>query len=432
MNKLTYNYFIKIIIEMINEKQINIIDSGLFLYVYTTIIHDILSIYCLNIKSINSEIIKMKYPWYKLLLFNSKLYDVIIIYSNIELLKLINNDIDSNLINNHLKFGIPELLISNDYYDFNLEYNKKIFEEIKININKMYNEYSIKNILTKIDNYDIYFSDNLIYKILLKIDLIDWVKNYSSDKYNKMNKINEMIEIINLSQNLNYEQKILSNFWICILNRIGIFGFWNYVLSVNINNINNSIMQVDLFYKLNLLFYNGIYIINELKNNNNSISPYDILKVDVLNFNNNSIWFIENNIIIKNISEFEFPSEINLLSTIASKFLSKFIGKQKNIIISVKDLELIYENSKLYPDFIDINSFPILVPDEKMFKNNNDLFSYKNNKPIIINFTEFNDISESLSKTYLYLIQSYLTTNLISKEIGVIIFDQLDKLIDNN
>ncbi len=417
---------------MINEKQINIIDSGLFLYVYTTIIHDILSIYCLNIKSINSEIIKMKYPWYKLLLFNSKLYDVIIIYSNIELLKLINNDIDSNLINNHLKFGIPELLISNDYYDFNLEYNKKIFEEIKININKMYNEYSIKNILTKIDNYDIYFSDNLIYKILLKIDLIDWVKNYSSDKYNKMNKINEMIEIINLSQNLNYEQKILSNFWICILNRIGIFGFWNYVLSVNINNINNSIMQVDLFYKLNLLFYNGIYIINELKNNNNSISPYDILKVDVLNFNNNSIWFIENNIIIKNISEFEFPSEINLLSTIASKFLSKFIGKQKNIIISVKDLELIYENSKLYPDFIDINSFPILVPDEKMFKNNNDLFSYKNNKPIIINFTEFNDISESLSKTYLYLIQSYLTTNLISKEIGVIIFDQLDKLIDNN
>ena len=417
---------------MINEKQINIIDSGLFLYVYTTIIHDILSIFCLNIKSINSEIIKMKYPWYKLLLFNSKLYDVIIIYSNIELLKLINNDIDSNLINNHLKFDIPELLISNDYYDFNLEYNKKIFEEIKININKMYNEYSIKNILTKIDNYDIYFSDNLIYKILLKIDLIDWVKNYSSDKYNKMNKINEMIEIINLSQNLNYEQKILSNFWICILNRIGIFGFWNYVLSVNINNINNSIMQVDLFYKLNLLFYNGIYIINELKNNNNSISPYDILKVDVLNFNNNSIWFIENNIIIKNISTFEFPSEINLLSTIASKFLSKFIGKQKNIIIPVKDLELIYENSKLYPDFIDINSFPILVPDEKMFKNNNDLFSYKNNKPIIINFTEFNDISESLSKTYLYLIQSYLTTNLISKEIGVIIFEQLDKLIDNN
>ena len=417
---------------MINEKQMNIIDSGLFLYVYTTIIYDILSIFCLNIKSINSEIIKMKYPWYKLLLFNSKLYDVIIIYSNIELLKLINNDINSNLINNYLKFDIPDLLISNNYYDLNLEYNKKIFEEIKKNINKMYNEYSIKNILTKIDNYNIYFSDNLIYKILLKNDLIDWVKNYSSDRYKKMNKINEMIEIINLSQNLNFEQKILCNFWISILNRIGIFGFWNYILSFNLNNINNSIMQVDLFYKLNLLFYNGIYLINELKNNNNSISPYDILKVDILNFNNNSIWFIENNIIIKNISEFEFPSEINLLSTIASKFLSKFISKQKNIIILVKDLELIYEHSKLYPDLIDIISFPILVPDEKIFKNNNDLFTYKNDKPIIINLTEFNDISESLSKTYLYLIQSYLTTNLISKEIGLIVFEQLDKLIDNN
>jgi hypothetical protein len=426
MNKLTYNYFIKIIIQIIYEKQINSIESCLLLYIYNTIIYDILSIYNSNIKSLNLEIVKIKYPWYKLLIFNSKLYDIIIIYSNIELLRLINNDINSKLIDNYLKFDIPKLLNSNDQYDLILSYNKKIFEEIKIIINKMYLEYSIKNILTKNDDYNIYFSNNSIYKTLLKTDLINRVKNYSYDKYIKMNKINEMIEIINLSQNLNYEQKILSNFWICILNRIGIFGFWNFILLVNIENINNNIIQVDLFYKLNLLFYNGIFFINELKNNNYSISPYDILKENVLDFNN-SIWFIENNISIKNNALCEFPSEINLLSTLASKFLSKFIIKQKKTIIPVKDLELIYDHNKLYPDFININNFPVLIPDEKIFKNNNELSYYKNKEPIIINFTEFNDISESLSKTYLYLIQSYLTTNLISKEIGGIIFDCLDR-----
>ena len=92
---------------------------------------------------------------------------------------------------------------------------------------------------------------------------------------------------------------------------------------------------------------------------------------------------------------------------------------------------LIYDTSDLYPDFINIVGFPILIPDENIFKTN-DLSHYKNNKPIIINFNEFNDISESLSKTYLYLIQSYLTTNMISKEIGCIIFDHLDKFINNN
>lgn len=429
MNKLTYNYFIKIIIEIIYEHQIEIIESCLLLYVYTTIIYDILSIYCSNIKSVNSEIIKMKYPWYKLLLFNSKLYDVIIIYLNIELLKLINNDIDSKLINNYLKNDIPELLVGCNDYNLFLLYNKKIFEEIKNHVDKLYDEYSVKNILIKNNDQNTYFfSKNLIYKPLLNNDLIDWLINYSSDKYNKMNKINEMIEIINLSHNLNYEQKILSNFWICILNKIGIFGFWNFILSLNIENINNSVVQVDLFYKLNLLFYNGIFLLNELKNNINSISPYNILKKNVLDFNNNSIWFIENNITVNNTTPYEFPSEINLLSTIASKFLSKFIIKQKNIIISVKDLGLIYENNHLYPEFVNINYFPILITDENIFKIN-DIIYYKNNEPIVINFTEFNDISESLSKTYLYLIQSYLTTNMISKEIGSIVFDHVDKFI---
>lgn len=432
MNKLTPNYFIKIIIEIINEKQLNSNESGLFLFIYTTIIHDVLSIYCSNIKSFNSEIIKIKYPWYKLLLFGSKLHEVIIIYLNIELLKLINRDIDSKLLDNYLKLDILELLSNSLDYNLYLENNNKIFEEIKIHIDNMYVNYAIKNIFASNNNdVSLFFSVNSIFKILLDKKLFNEIMDYSLDKYKKMNKINEMIEILNLSQNLNYEQKILSNFWICIINKIGVFGFWNFILCINIENIVNPVKQIDLFYKLNLLLYNGIFFINEIKKSNNSISPYGILKDNVLEFNNNSLWFIENNIQIKNTPMNEFPSEINLLSIIASKFLSKFIIKQKNIIITGKDLGLIYEYNNLYQDFIDLSHFPILIPNEKIFQTPNNQSQYKNNNPIIVNFSEFNDIYESVSKSYLYLIQSYLTSNLISKEVGTIIFDYLSKFLDH-
>ena len=86
-------------------------------------------------------------------------------------------------------------------------------------------------------------------------------------------------------------------------------------------------------------------------------------------------------------------------------------------VIPCYDIVLIYLNDGTYIEARVTNTY----------KDNNGLLHYKNNEPILINFSEFNDIAESLSKTYLYLIQSYLTTNSISKEIGGIIFDYLDR-----
>ena len=434
MDKLSHNYFIKILLEMILDKEFKTNDASFILYVYTSIVYDILSIYCNNIKSFNQEISIIKYPWYKKILFNTTFYNVIIIFTNIELTRILNKDINSKILYNYVMVSIPKLLENYKEYDMILANNKKFFNELKIKIINMYLGFDLFNIILKEksdnsdrlekneknENNDKYKNFTIVTKNNEKLFLE--LMNYSLSEYYKINKINELVELVNLSLNINNEQKILSIFWNKVTNRIGIFGFWNFILYANTKYSNNIIEQVSLFYKLNLFLYNGLIFINSIKDNINSVSPYNVLKENILQFNKNSLWFIEHNVDIKNTNNFEYLSEHNLLSVIASKFLSKYNGMQKKITISQDDLKLICDNTNNYGEIINFDIFPLFLSEN--------LPIYNNNQPIIINFNKIDDICDGITKSNLYFFQNYLTSNLISKEIANIIFDYFDKFLE--
>jgi hypothetical protein len=431
MNKLSHNYFIKILLEMILEKEFETNDTGLVLYIYTSIVNNILSIYSYSndVKSFNQEITIAKYPWYKKILFNTTFYNVIIIFTNIELLKILNINIDSKIINNYILFDIPKLLLNYTDYNLILTYNKKFFDELKVIIISMYKNFDLFNMMikNKLDKFETNETTettettetnetNENFTIVSKINenLYGDLINYSLNEYYKINKINELVELVNLSLNLSNEQKILSIFWNNVTNKIGIIGFWNFILYASIKNSNNLIEQVSLFYKLNLFIYNGLIFINSIKKKINSISPYNVLNENILQFNKNSIWFVEYNINVKNTQNFEFLSENNLISVIASKFLLKFNnGKKKNVLID--DLKLICDNISKYQEVINFDNFPLFLSEN--------LIIYNNDEPIIIDFNKLDNICDSITKSNLYFFQNYLTSNLISKEIGNIIFN---------
>lgn len=428
MNNLDMLNFVRILLEIIIEKQFDSSQTSILFYTYLRIIYDILSIYNYDFKSLDKNIEKLKYTWYKILLFNETFYKMTIIYMNVELLKLLNKDINSIAINNFLINIYEKSIEKNKNYISFIDSNNKIIDEIQKNLKNIYDNSNISSLLSnpKI-GLDIFNNNDNILKSLFNNDILNNLTNSLLNEYKKINKMNELVEILNLCQNLCAEQKMISSFWINVINRVGIIGFWNWILYLNLNsNSKISIIdQIDLFYNLNLFLFNGVLYLNFIKNTINSVSPYQILKDNILEFNNNSLWFVEQNINIKYCDQNDYPSEVNLLSTIASKYIKTAIGINiKNIKFTKEDLELIYDHSMLYTmNNINLCNFPILTPDNNL--------SHINKEHLFVNLCELDNINDSISKTYVYLIQVYLTSNSISKEVANLMFEYLDNYVKN-
>lgn len=420
MLKTTQSFFINTLLEAIRELEYDTIKSVIFIYTYIKIVYDIVSIYNLKFKnSINPNINKTRYIWIKTFFYDNKFYDDLILFVNANLIIEINKYVCSSTINdfilNHLNKNI---MMSKDYIDF-IKFNSKITNEIFITIQSMtdniflpqfkkYLSISNKNIIILYDTFD---SNDL----LIKSTHIDYFEEYLGKEYVKINKTQELIEILNLTNNIELEHMDFNLSCIKLINHFGIIGFWNFILYLcylpnknknkNNNKNNNggtsSLNELETFYKLNLYLFNGVFISYYFKNIFKNISPYESLKNDVLQ----STWFVKNNVHINYYNIYDFPSEINLLSSIALNIIV-------NTNIDIQDIKIDYEIGIGY-------KLDCLT---SIFNLNNGYFTFK--------YVDWNSLFECVTHSYLNSLQFYLTSHQVGRTIGNDILNILDKIFE--
>lgn len=423
MTKINFSYFIRLLITIIKKEKINFINSGILLYVFSFVVYHGFCIYNYRFKPIDEYFEKYRYSWYKAFFLNTKFYDNFIIFLSIYTIQLINNDLHIDYIDEQIISILNIVNSDNDYIEFNEQYFK-IVEDTKKIIENYFNKFELKNIFgieknefeNKIsESIDIENNGNILFKCYIKKDKIKNTNEFIMGSYNKINKANELIEILNICQNISLEQKIITKFWINAIEEIGIIGFWNLILySCYKYDFNNQFIQVEIFFKLNFHLYQAILYLNYVKKFSNSISPYHILKENILEFNNKSLWFVEEGLKPSYLSKNDYPSEIHLLSSLAANIITLNLGSNTNISkFSVEEINIFSENYKFIGgENFNLGYFPIILDNESTYNN-----------PVILSFKEWDSISASIEISHMYTIQSFITSNHIGKEIAIIISD---------
>lgn len=437
MNQINYCYFIRILFDVIQEKKLDNINSILLFYTYSLISYNTLCIYNLKLQKFNSE---QKKKWYnKISYYNNKFYDQLILQINIKLIETINYTIKSDKINHFIENEInPNIKNSNDYKEF-MNYNITSINEINLFIENEYNKSQFDNYFMNPDLSNKLFTDttnfnkNNMYNCLInEFDFKD-ITNYLLNEYDKVNKTKELIEILSFIQNISEEQKIINVFWIKIINRIGPIGFFNFVIYCYFKNDTYDFSkQIQSFFKLNLYLYNGILYSNFAKNIIGNISPYELLKDNVFenkiklnnNFtysnNKNSLWFTEYNIKLEDNQIYDYPSEINILSTIGTHVIKNIIGiDTKKVLMSLNDLKIILENSDSYVNDLEIGFylFPVYL-----LKSD----TYSNDPVLFLKFNDWNSLFENFTICYLYMGKVYPSSYNIGRDIGNMILQTID------
>jgi hypothetical protein len=417
MSKISQSFFIKIILEIISEFDYNNIKSVIFIYSYLKIIYETTSIYNLKFKVItNSTINKTRHLWLKSLFYDDNFYDDLILFININLITEINKILNSKTISEYSKYFEKNIFTLQNYQNF-IKFNLKLTNEIIFMIQMMCENYFKHNYINYLSNDNelvinieqILMSDD----ILIKQNQLENIKNYLSDEFKKINRTQELIEILNLTTNIETEQIIFNKSWIKLINCWGIIGFWNFILYLCFSSKNlynkNSLKELDTFYKLNLYLFNGLITSYYFKDIFKNISPYNLLKNDVLDNNNKKLWFIDDNIIFNYNNLYDYPSEINLLSSIALNILL-------NSEINICDVKININNANKY----------------ELYNYENIFLINQNNSHYIINFVDWNSLFESITGSYLNSLQLYLTSYHTGRIIGNNIVSEIDKYFEKN
>lgn len=414
---LSQNFFIEILLQVIYELEYDTFKSIMLIHLYSKIIYDIVCIFNYKLKYSTNNIVKnLRYSWIKTIFYDEKLYNDMIDYININILKEINKFLNSKIIDDNLNDCLnSNLFLSNNYLNF-MKFNQKITNEIdkliKLFIDESFKDLYNKYLITKNENINELINNEEFFKnesFLFDLKDIKYIIKHLNDEHQKMYKNHELVEVLNLSNNVEYEQSLINKSWINIINDFGIIGFWNFILSQCIENNYDYIKQLELFYILNLYLFNGIILSNYLKNIFKNISPYELLKNELFNQNSkNKIWFISDDINLKYINLYDFPSEINLISKIAINI----INLTKTNICEVKIT------------LDKITKFKINIDNSNIF-----IFNEKNNY-YLFNCIDSSGIFENLTISYLNCLQSYLTSHHSGREIGNIIYNILNKKLN--
>lgn len=423
-------FFIEILLEVINELNYNTFKSASLIHAYLKIIYDITSIFNLKFKySTNFKIKNSRYSWIKTFFYDDKFYSDLITCININLLVELNKYLCSNKINYYLnEYFSTNLFKSQDYLNF-IKANVKIIDEIIQMIKLMIDEYflffyyKINNEESNVINENIteMFNNDTF---LFEIDEISHFEEHLNSEYKKMFKPQELIEILNLVNSIEQKQVEINKSWIEIINKLGIIGFWNFILLICLDTHTNSFIssskQLELFYIFNLYLFNGVVLSHYFKNIYKNISPFDLLQKELFDKKSQKlIWFVSNDITYNYHEIYDYPSEINILSSIAIRIINQIkinLSDVKINVVLIKKLNINYNDS---------NIFVLNEPESEPESDNNLETNYYN-----LNCVNISSIFENITSSYLNGLQSYLTSHHLGREVGIKISNMLDKKLN--
>lgn len=152
MIEITYSYFIKILLEIIQELNLDTTKSVFLLYIYTLIVYNVFSTYYLKFNTSINNPINYRHYWFKTILHNEKFYNDFMIQINLNLLFMLNEYLDSEIVKKYFKQDFKFIYNDSDYINF-LKYSHTIIEEIRHNIqihlNLIFSSDDKKNFLNK-------------------------------------------------------------------------------------------------------------------------------------------------------------------------------------------------------------------------------------------------------------------------------------------
>jgi hypothetical protein len=356
-----------------------------------------------NLKNISSEI------------FNSYKYDV-------QYVKLYNNKITNNKLNNHFEY---------EDEDFLTEY---IIEPDNFNLENMLTINAISNKINLIKNIEHSAEHNKIIKS--RSELKSYINSYRANCKNEYESLNTQIDEIYLNKNINIE---------CYIKEI-----FEYII------FNNKIISFPVLYtKKYNLFYNIIIDklykicikeLKELKELEEMNCPQILKKIELLDYN--EIFSLEQSRSIEDIL-FEIHTNyfikkeqknivtdnilVDLSKNINNKVYEILMGKGKTTTITPLILiNQIFKSSItnyniILPKHLVPSSFDILIKYSQIF------YKYSIKNQLYNNPNNISILSDSATKEYILtsIKSGTAITKLFSKN-NLFIFDEIDTLIDSN
>lgn len=136
-----------------------------------------------------------------------------------------------------------------------------------------------------------------------------------------------------------------------------------------------------------------------------------------------TLWFVEHNINFCYSNLYDYPSEINLISSLA-------IDQINFLNINIKDVKINSELLLIFnPDIYTNQEKNIFIFDNYL---NIDLNTANNNsnKDLMFNYVDWGALFENLTFSYLNTTQSYLSSHHIGRKIAIDIKNILDKKLN--
>ena len=459
---MQFNLFIYKILEIIVKKNLPPTISSRLLFIYCSMIQ--LGLYICNPlnKKINFiEKYKIQNTYIECIRTDD-FNDNLINYLSIESLKIINKSINLKNITDFLddfektkekkylnflsenKILLKDLLneINNYYYTRDKDGWKKSNTQIKlindnyIIVNQTLNSNNFNNInsWTPLLNQRMIGAKWGIVRGIITNEQFNYIEKYLLEKYKQVDLVSESKQILEISLNLNDEQKCIAEFWAGIGGSVTPPGFWNmFLYGFFSNNQINNVIQVEYFYKLNCGLFQASIVAWNIKYKCLECRP--IQSIRLLNKNKEIDYYFGKSFVnlwkpYQKITQLTppFPDYISghsTFSSTASFILTDLLGSDiTNINIQLKLKELmmlspIFKNSK--NEYMNLSKI--------IFEKNCSLI--ENNIPeknIINTFKTWDELSKSAGMSRIYGGIHYMFSNLEGDYVGKIVGKEIINL----
>lgn len=391
----------------------------------------------------------------------------LIIFLSLHSLKLLNQDLNSNFVNDFFTLDVPNQIESSPKYKkFLLEYNQKlIFLTQKMDEyynyrnddgwKKSNNDIQLQNGDYKINPFEPIDIEKISNRLswcpligqkmigslysnvtgLIDKEIFTRLEAELVEIYSKVDMVSEAGHVLDISLNLTPEQKCSAEFWAGIGGSIAPPGFWNMFLlcCIDSNLPNDLIKQVKYFYELNCGLFEVACVIWNIKYKCEQARPIQTIRIfyPEVEFNYyfgesfGKLWLPYQESRLWTPPFCDFVSGHSGFSSIGAFFMEKFFGSDLNCLnvkISSDELKML---SPLYKNYsgVPINLELILIEqDSSNIQPNMPI------EPVYLKFNTWEELALSAGISRIYGGIHYPSSNKyglwVGKEVAKIINDK--------